>query len=185
MAGFGIRLVRSAGMEGFTGNTFHFPVNPANTGPIFTGDPVRFDAAGFIVEASGGADNNDFDILGTFMGCQYVDANGGVVFSPVWPGGAGATEIMAYVAMAPHSLYIIKGEAGATYTRANTVGKRFGVSYAPGRLMYGESGVTLGAVTAATGPLIVQGLARFPDNTWDSEEPIFEVSIMRPQGSAT
>lgn len=185
MAGFGMQLVRSAGMEGFTGNTFHYPIDPADTNPIFTGDPVAFGANGFVREATGGADNDDFDILGTFMGCYYVDAEGGMKFRQVWTGEAGASEIMAYVAIpSHHSHFRIKGAAGATYTRANTVGKRFGIDFNPGRMIYGESGAALAAAASATGPLLVRGLYAYPGNTWDSEEPIFEVVIARQQAAA-
>lgn len=183
MAGFGIRLVRSAGMEGYTGNSFEFPIDPANTNPIFTGDPVALSAAGYVEEASGGADNNDFSILGTFNGVRFVDAEGGYKFRQFWSGNAGASEVYATVSMPAHGLYHIKGAAGAGYTRANTVGKRFGVTYDTGRTAYGESGISMGSASAATGPLLVRGLADLPNNTWDSEEPIFEVAIVRPQGA--
>lgn len=186
MAGFGLQLVRSAGMEGFTGNTFEFPIDPTNTNPIFTGDAVNLAATGFLQEATGGANNNDFDILGTFMGCHFVDAEGGVKFRRVWSGEAGATEIMGQVAIpAHHSHFFIRGTEGATYTRANTVGKRFGLTFAAGRAAYGDSAMTMAAVTATTGPLLVRGLAPYPGNVFGGDEPpIFEVVIARQQAAA-
>jgi hypothetical protein len=145
---------------------------------------VIWGSTGFIQEATGGADNNDFDILGVFMGCQYVDAEGSIKFKPYWPGVAGAKDINALVAMPSHGRFHIKGLLGATYTQANTIGKRFGVDYTAGNPMYGDSRVALGAATAATGPLRVLGLAKLPGNNWGIAEPIFEVSIVRPQGNA-
>lgn len=184
MAGFGIRLVRSAGMEGITGNLNDFAIDPANTNPIFTGDPVLIGATGFAQEATGGANNNDFDIWGVFMGCSYVDAEGSIRFRHFWNGVAGSTEVRAHVAMPPHSVFYIKGTAGTTYTRAGTVGKRFGVVYAAGSTLYGDSRISLGTATAATGPLVVHRLADLPGNTFDIDEPVFEVSVVRQQGAS-
>jgi hypothetical protein len=185
MAGYGARLVRSAGMEGYTGNTFNYPIDPANSNPIFWGDFVRLNASGYLEEASGGADNNDFDIMGTSVGCSYTDGEGSVKFRQFWGGEAGASGIVGKVAMPGHSRLYIKGAAGATYTRANTIGRRFGVTYEVGSPQYGDSRIALGATSATTGPLLVVGLAELPGNSWDSEEPIFEVVIARPQaGSA-
>ena len=184
MAGFGMRLVRSAGMEGFTGNLNEYLIDPANTNPIFTNDLVALSAGGYLQEATGASDNNDFDLIGVFAGCHYVDAEGGVKFRQVWSGEAGASEIKAQVAGVPHSRFYIKGDAATDYTLANTVGKRFGVKYAAGTTMYGESRLTLGAAVSATGPLFVHRLAPLPDNSWDSDEPIFEVGVVRYQGAA-
>lgn len=182
MAGFGIRLVRSAGMEGYTGNFNEFSIDPANTDPIFTGDPVLMNATGFVEEATGAADNADFDIWGIFMGCRYVDAEGSIKFRQFWSGEAGASLIKAHVAMPPHGMFYIKGEAGVTYTQANTIGRRFGVNYAAGSTRYGDSRITLGDAAAATGPLLVHRLADLPGNSWQSAEPVFEVAIVRPEG---
>lgn len=182
MAGFGLRLVRSQGMEGYTGNLNEYPVDPTNTNPIFTGDPVIIDANGYVVEATGGADNSDLNVWGVFAGVRFIDSDGSVEFRQFWDGNSGRTDVLAHVALPPHSVFVIRGAEGATYTRANTIGKRFGFTYAPGSTLYGDSRVTLGAATAATGPLIVHKLGDFPNNTWESEQPIFEVTVARPSG---
>lgn len=182
MKGFGLRLVRSQGMEGYTGNLNTFPIDPGNTNPIFTGDPVAMAATGFTEEATGAADSDDFDIWGIFMGCQYVDSDGSIEFRQHWDGGAGRENIMAHIAQPPHGIFHIRGKAGTTYTQAGTIGKRFGVSYVAGSTKTGDSAITLGAATAATGPLIVHRLADLPNNDWSADMPVFEVSIARPAG---
>lgn len=182
MAGFGLRLVRSQGMEGYTGNNNEFLIDPANTNPIFTGDLVAMDNSGFVEEATGGASSDDLDIWGVFAGCRYIDSDGSVEYRSFWDGGAGRTEAKAIVALPPHGVFHIRGKAGTVYTRANTIGKRFGVTYVAGIPMYGDSGVTLGAAAAAAGPLIVHGLVDEPGNDWSSDQPKFEVTIARPAG---
>lgn len=178
---FGLRLARSQGPEGTTGNLDEHPINPANASPIFFGDPVRFDTNGWVVEASGGGDSDDFNIAGVFRGCRYVDANGDYAFSPIWDGGAGRATAFAHVQFPTNGVFHIMGDAAGTYTRANTVGKRFGVTYTAGNLATSNSGVALGAAAAATGPLLVLGLARFPNQRFDMVSPTFEVIIVRPQ----
>jgi hypothetical protein len=188
MAGFGLRLAKSQGMEGYTGNLIEFDVDPANTDPIFTGDVVTF-AGGFVQEATEGgtiASQNDFSILGVFMGCRFVDADGGFEFKNQWNGGAGRSDIKATVAVPAHGMFWIKGQAGATYTQAD-IGTRKGVLYNVGSTQYGDSRMTLGApgASVATGPLIVHRLAPLPGNTFASDEPIFEVSVARSAGYGT
>jgi hypothetical protein len=187
MAGFGLRLVRSQGMEGYSGNLFEYPISPANTSPIFTGDVVAL-SAGFVREATlgGTADQNNIGILGVFAGCRYVDDDGSYVFKNQWNGGAGRSEIFGHIAIPPVGLFFIRGAAGQVYTQAD-IGVRKGVLWNAGSVKYGDSRLTLGAAGAnvATGPLFVHRLAQLPGNTFASPEPIFEVSVIRQQGLGT
>ena len=182
MAGFGLKIVRSQGPEGFSGNTNEYDIDPANTGTIFTGDPVILNANGFVAEATGGATNADFNILGVFVGCRFVDSDGSYRFRQFWSGGAGRTLCKAFIALPPVGMFVIKGAAGTTYTRAGTFGRRFGMTYAPGSTVYGDSRSSLGAATAVTGPLLVHSLADLPKNSFSVPEPLFLCSIARPQG---
>jgi hypothetical protein len=182
MAGFGLKIVKSQGPEGFTGNTAEYEIDPANTGSIFTGDPVLLDGNGWIVEATGGAANNDFNILGVFVGVRYVDSDGSYKYRQYWNGGSGRSQIKAMVALPPVGMFAIRGNAGTNYTRAGTAGKRFGMNYFAGSTQYGDSRSTLAAATAATGPLLVHGLADLPGNVYGTGAPTFVCSVARPQG---
>lgn len=182
MAGFGLKIVRSQGPEGYTGNTAEYDLDPANVGSIFTGDPVILDANGFVVEATGGANNADFNILGVFVGVRFAEADGSYRFRQFWSGASGRKEIKAMVALPPVGMFAIRGNAGTNYTRASTVGKRFGMNYAPGSTQYGDSRSSLAAAASATGPLLVHGLADLPGNVYGTGSPIFVCSVARPQG---
>lgn len=183
MAGYGLRLARSQGQEGFTGNLAEFAISPSNTAAIFAGDPVVL-SSGFLVEATGAANNNDFAILGVFTGCRYVEADGSIKFRPFWDGAAGRSNIMASVALPTNGVFQIYGKAGTTYTQA-AIGARYGLTYGAGSTVYGDSRSTLGAAAAATtGPLIVQGLAKYPGNVIGMDQPVFEVTVVRPVLSA-
>lgn len=178
MAGNGLRLVRSQGMEGFTGNLSEYPIADDNTDAIFTGDVVALNG-GFVEEASGATSGGDFDILGVFQGCRYIAADGSIEYRRHWDGLAGRSDVKAFVAVPPHGVFYIKGTSGTSYTQAD-IGVRKGIVYAAGDTTTGDSRITLGA-TAATGPLIVNRLAELPGNTFLVAEPVFEVQVVRSQ----
>ena len=181
MAGFGLKIIRSRGMEGYFGNQTEYDISPANTGAIFAGDLVRLNG-GFIVEATGAANNDDFSPLGVFLGCRYVASDGSFEYKRFWDGGAGRTDIRAMVAVPDGVTFLIKGNPGGTYTQANTIGARFGVTYAAGSTVYGDSRVRLGTASAGTGPLLVHRLVDAPRNAFGVSEPLFEVTFARTQG---
>ena len=168
-------------MEGYFGNQNEYDISPANTGAIFYGDLVRLNG-GVIVEATGATNSNDFSPLGVFIGCRYVDADGSYEWKRFWDGAPGRTSIRAMVAIPEGVTFQIKGDPGGTYTQANTIGARFGVTYAAGSTVYGDSRVRLGTSSAATGPLIVQRLVDAPRNAFTAAEPLFEVTFARTQG---
>lgn len=184
MAGFGLKIVRSTGPAGFVGNMAEFPIAPNNANPIFTGDLVRL-ASGVLVEATGAADNNDFSPLGVFQGCRYEDADGSFTFKPYWDGNSGRSNVRGIVALPDTATFLIKGTPAGTYTQA-LIGSRFGVNYAAGSTVYGDSRVRLGASAAAasTGPLRLLRLVDAPFNAFDKDEPLFEVTFAR-SGFAT
>lgn len=185
MAGNGLRLARSQGGEGYSGNLTEFSISPSNTGAIYTGDIVLLGSNGFIDEASGRSSSNDFSTTGVFMGVRYQGSDGSYVFRNYWDGGVGRSNIVASVALPINGLFYIKGTAGQTYTQAD-IGTRKGIVYAAGNAQYGDSRISLGAAgaTVATGPLYVHRLAPLPGNTFASAEPVFEVSVVRSAASA-
>ena len=81
MAGFGVKFGKSQGMEGSSGNLMEFPIDPANTGAIFTGDPVSLsDGAapflgiqGYVEETTIAGTTlvgDSTPIIGMFRGCR-------------------------------------------------------------------------------------------------------------------
>ena len=175
MAGFGLRLGRSAGMEGYTGNTIEFPISASYTGKIYTGDAVKL-ASGLVEEATGNSGTHAGPILGIFAGCSYTEADGSIEFKNQWDGGAGRSNINAIVAIPPHGIVIIREEAGTNLTQAN-VGSRYGILYAAGDAATGDSRCVLGA-TSATGALRLVRRAPIAGNpALGAGEVTWEVSI--------
>jgi hypothetical protein len=171
-----MRFLRSAGQEGSTGNLHEFAIDPANADPIFTGDLVALNG-GYVEEASGAADNNDFMALGVFQGCKFVDPEGGYNFRNYWSGATGRTECYAMVSVPAGSTFLIQGDGVSTYAQSD-IGTRKGIVYAAGNALNGQSGILLGAAgaTVATGPLLVLKQVDIPDGRdW------FEVAVVRDQ----
>ena len=184
MAGFGLKTLRSTGPDGYVGNQSEFPIATNNTSPIFRGDLVSL-ASGFIVEATGAANNDDFSPLGVFLGCRYQAADGSFEFKAFWDGGAGRSNIVAMVAIPDGATFLIKGAPNGTYTQAN-IGSRYGINYVAGSTVYGDSRIRLGAAAQnSTGPLRLHRLVDAPYNAFDRDEPLFEVTFARSQGFAT
>lgn len=174
MAGFGLRLGRSQGMEGYTGNTNEFLIDPTYADAIYTGDVVVLNG-GYVEEASGNTPGAiTGPILGVFNGCRYIDAEGGYEFRNQWDGNLGKTEAYAIVSMPPHQTFHAKLSAPATPA---AVGTRRNLTYVAGSPQYGDSRVLVGAV-AAGGPVVIQRLANLPGNEWTSAEPVVEVAIV-------
>lgn len=176
MAGFGLRLARSQGMEGFTGSLIEFDIDPTNANAIFTGDPVVLNGGYLVAATSASA-----AILGIFMGCKYHDNDGDVEFKNRWDGGTGRSMIKAHVAMPPHGMCWIKGEAGVDFQQATSVGAAHPFVINAGNNAYGDSRWTLGAPGA--GPVVVHRLVDLPGNNWGTDEPILEVSVNLQQGT--
>lgn len=176
MAGFGLRLARSQGMEGFTGNLFEFNISPTNADAIYTGDPVAL-SGGFLVASTTAA----AAFLGVFMGCRYEDSNGDYKFERYWDGGANRTNVKAHVAMPSHGMFYIKGTAGVDFQPATSVGAAHPFTFVAGDPRYGDSRTTLAG--PAAGPVIVHRLADLPGNAWGTGEPILEVSANLQQGT--
>ncbi len=176
MAGFGLRIAKSQGMEGFTGNTQNFPLSTSNTNPIFVGDPVVL-SGGFVIAATGTATA----ILGAFMGWEDMGVETpygvkGRQFNRYWSATSGGTADtpVAKIAMPPHGLFWVKGDSGVTFAAATSIGAAHPFVINAGNAQYGDSRVALGAPGA--GALIVHRLVDIPGNTWGDTEPLLEVS---------
>lgn len=176
MAGNGLRLARSQGMEGYTGNTREYGIDPTNSNAIFTGDPVVL-SGGYIVAAT----STTAAILGIFMGCRFVAADGSYEFRNQWDGTANRTSCFATVAIPASGMCWIKGNSGVTFAEATSVGATHPFVIAAGNAQYGDSRWALGAPGA--GPVIVHRLVDIPGNTWGNTEPVLEVSVNLQAGT--
>jgi hypothetical protein len=137
---------------------------------IYNGDTVKVVNGGSI-ELSGATSTGT--IVGVFVGCQYVNAQGQVVQAQFYP-GTSVTNAIAYVVVDPMAAFKVavttSGDAGVvTYANQTIVGCNVATVYGTGSATTGDSGSSIiapanGAGDATTLPFRV--IAVVPDTSF-------------------
>lgn len=87
-----------------------YPIADDNTTTIWNGDAVKL-VAGEVQQAAA-TDTGAGVVVGTFLGCNYVDVKGRQQFSPFWDGVAGSSEILAIITEDPKMTFRVVDTAG-------------------------------------------------------------------------
>jgi hypothetical protein len=117
-APYGLKPVKRADGLPYAGATTQYLVDPAGEATnIFNGQVVFIGADGYIAIATGtgaNAGNQAFPVansftgaLGVFMGCEYVNAQGQLIFSQYYPSGTTGV-VKAYVVDDPNVLFQVQ-----------------------------------------------------------------------------
>jgi len=90
-----------------------YPIAPGYATQIFKNQVVVLDTAGVIQAAAAAT-----DILGVFVGVEYIDADGRPQTRNNWPAGgvAGATNVLAYVIDDPEQEYLVQADGPVAQT---------------------------------------------------------------------
>ena len=123
----------------YAGATLQYPLTTGTA--IFYGDTVKL-VAGGTISLSGATTSGT--IIGTFVGCQYVNSSGQTVEAQYYP-GSGVTNPIAYVVVDPTAEFKV-----AVTTTGNTsvvtganitiVGTNVATAYGTGSTTTGDSG---------------------------------------------
>ena len=123
----------------YAGATLQYPLTTGTA--IFYGDTVKL-VAGGTISLSGATTSGT--IIGTFVGCQYVNSSGQTVEAQYYP-GSGVTNPIAYVVVDPTAEFKV-----AVTTTGNTsvvtganitiVGTNVATAYGAGSTTTGDSG---------------------------------------------
>lgn len=119
---YGLRPVKRADGMPYAGATSQYLIDPAGEATnLFNGQVVHIGADGYIaLSTATGADGTTNALptgttltgsLGVFVGCEYVNAQGQVIFSQYYPTGYAAptgTSIKAYVVDDPNVLFQVQ-----------------------------------------------------------------------------
>ena len=143
----GLRPYSSAGVGAGSAPTLAYKIASAEASNIFEGDLVKMVDDGTVVAASA---VTDVAIVGVFVGCEYVNADGQTVQSNKYTSTITDDNTVAFVNVNPHQIYKIKcgnADADTTITRTE-VGLRFDVEYNAGNSTTGQSGMVLDTGTA-------------------------------------
>lgn len=121
---------------------------------IYSGQPVGIDANGELIILADDAN----PVFGVFDGCEYVDVNGDIKFSPYWPApGAVATGsvVKARVYDANDALFLIHSNAVLDQT---DVGEYFALTTTVGTGGDDTTGRSSAQLNAASGNAAATGL---------------------------
>jgi hypothetical protein len=123
----------------YAGATLQYPLTTGTA--IYNGDTVKL-VAGGTISLSGATTSGT--IIGTFVGCQYVNASGQTVQAQYYP-GSGVTNPIAYVVVDPTAEFKV-----AVTTTGNTsvvtganitiIGTNVATAYGTGSTTTGDSG---------------------------------------------
>ena len=125
-APYGLKPVNEIGGLPYAGSTRMFLINPnGSAANIYNGSPVYVDANGYLnVATATGADatTNGFPtgtantgIVGVFVGCSYVNAQGQTIYAQYYPTGTTGV-IQAYVVDDPNVVFQV--QSAGTVTQA-------------------------------------------------------------------
>jgi hypothetical protein len=121
---YGLKPVNELGGLPYAGSTRSYKIDPAGTAAnIFYGSPVFVNADGFLAVATAtGADatTNGFPvgtantgIIGVFVGCQYINAQGQVIYAQYYPTGTTGV-VNAYVVDDPDVVFQVQSAGSVT-----------------------------------------------------------------------
>lgn len=158
-APYGFRAVNLLGGLPFAGQTRQYLINPAgyNTN-VFNGSIVCVNTSGYleIVTTVGGAGGDAFPagVVGVFVGCEYVNAQGQLIFSQYYPANTVApagTAIKAYVVDDDRAVFQVQadGSVGQTSLGQNVI-LAAAQSSSTGSTSTGNSNTAVSATAAAT-----------------------------------
>jgi len=138
-APYGFKAVNRIDGMPYAGATLQFPLTTGTA--IYNGDTVKL-VAGGTISVSGATTSGT--IIGTFVGCQYVNSSGQTVEAQYYP-GSGVTNPIAYVVVDPTAAFKV-----AVTTTGNTsvvtganitiVGTNVATAYGAGSTTTGDSG---------------------------------------------
>lgn len=121
---YGLKPVNELGGLPYAGSTRQYVIDPAGTASnIYNGSPVYVNADGYLAVATAtGADatTNGFPvgtantgIVGVFVGCQYINAQGQVIYSQYYPTGTTGV-VNAYVVDDPNVVFQVQSAGQVT-----------------------------------------------------------------------
>ena len=169
---YGLRAVNELGGLPYAGSTRTFLINPAgyNTN-IFNGSIVAVNTAGYleIVTTVGSTSTDVFPagVVGVFVGCSFVNAQGQLIFSQYYPSGTTGT-VQAFVIDDDRTVFQVQaaGTLGQTALGMNAI-LNAAQSTSTGSTQNGNSNtaISISVASTATYALKIVGFVQGPFST--------------------
>jgi hypothetical protein len=125
-APYGLKPINLYGGTPFAGATRQYRIASAYNTSIFYGDPIEMINDGTIIKSAVTTARETVttsQIIGVFLGCSYVNAQGQTIFAQYFPANTTAptgTYITAYVCNDPNTLFKAVIATGATPNNATS-----------------------------------------------------------------
>lgn len=156
-APYGLKPVNLVGGQVFAGATRLIPIASGYDTDIFAGDLVKLVSGGTLEKDAGTATATP---VGVFLGCTYTDpVLKYQVFSQYYPADTVASDIKAYVADDPASLFQVAVVSSGTTIGSiarTAVGNNSSLVQNAGSTTSGNSKVAISATTATTNTLPIR-----------------------------
>lgn len=172
---FGFRPVRRKGGAPVSGALDHYPIESGGSVDLFQGDLVKL-SGGYLVPAESG----DTDIIGVFMGAEYVDPNSG---QPVYRNNiaSGQTSedgvITGAIVSDPDATFLVEADSSVTIA-ATDIGGTATFAVGTGNTVTGLSGANLDAVTDTDPDVRILGAYEVEDNELGTAGATVEVVLL-------
>ncbi len=140
---------------------------------LFLGTPVTFVPGTASLQAAG----TTGPAVGTFLGVEFTPSSGRRQFSPYWPAGQVATQIVAYYTDDPAMTYEI--QADGSISEAD-VGAQANLTAEAGNTTTGFSTISLATASLTTtgnGLVRIVGCSQGPWNSWGDAFTIVQVQV--------
>jgi hypothetical protein len=182
-APYGLKPINLYGGTPFAGATRQYRIASAYDTSIFYGDPVEIVDSGTIIKSAittARATVTTSQIIGVFLGCSYVNAQGQTIFAQYFPANTTAptgTYITAYVCNDPDTLFKAVIATGATAndvtsgllpsstTQYTVIGTNVALVQNSGLTTTGDSRVAV-ASSATTGTLPLNVVDVVPETSY-------------------
>ena len=172
-APYGLKPINLIGGQVFAGATRQMQVASGVTNAIYFGDLVRRDTDGTVIRVTPGATLPDTGVVGVFLGCTYVNAQGQQIYAQYVPAGLTVTSgtIQAYVAEDPDQLFkvaVVSSGTTVTGVQYSAIGTNTALVNNGGSNTTGDSATAASDSTAATATLPVRIVDVVPDTAYVS-----------------
>lgn len=172
-APYGLKPINLIGGQVFAGATRQMQVASGVTNAIYFGDLVRRDTDGTVIRVVPGSTLPATGVVGVFLGCTYVNAQGQQIYAQYVPAGLTVTSgtIQAYVADDPDQLFkVAVVSSGTTISGVQyaAIGENAALVNNGGSNTTGDSATALDDTTAATATLPVRIIDVVPDTAYVS-----------------
>jgi hypothetical protein len=182
-APYGLKPINLYGGTPFAGATRQYQIASAYNTSIFYGDVVEMINDGTIIKSAitaARATVTTSQVIGVFLGCSYVNAQGQTIFAQYFPANTAAptgTTITAFVCNDPNTLFKVVVAAGttpnntssgllpSTTTQYSVIGTNVELVQNTGLTTTGDSRVAV-AASATTGTLPMNVVDVVPETSY-------------------